>query len=119
MAPKLIPKVVRLSAILHSLLVAEANKTGIGKPAVLARTIIIKRLGETSKWDALAAICSDLPMIAVKDPRICIRIPEQHMDLINKAAVAISNSKFAPMVQAILTEHYKKSLKTKPSTKQE
>jgi hypothetical protein len=109
MAQKLTPKTVRLSRKLYVLLLEEAEETGIGKPAVLARSIIITRLSDRSKWDDLFIIWNKLPVTPVNDPRICIRIPEQHLSLINEAATKIFEGKFAPMVQAILTERYDKN----------
>ena len=106
----MIQKTARLPAKIHDALVAEANKSGIGKPAVLAREIIVTRLRK-GNWEALGTYCRDLPSVAVKDPRITIRFSDQYTDLVEKAAAQICDSKFNPLVLAILAERYSKAVR--------
>lgn len=102
----MIKRDVRLPQSLYDKLVSEANESGIGQPAVVARSIIVKRLSLGNVEPLAEILRNNKPSTPVIAPRISIRISDMFVETLDAAAQTVSNGEFSGLVQAILMEHY-------------
>ncbi len=100
-----IPKTVRMPSSLYKHLEDEADYTGIGQPAVMARTILVERL-RNNDLSNLQKIVNDKLHIPLDSPKINIRLSERLVELSNQAAEIVSEGEFSRLIQAILIERY-------------
>lgn len=99
------PKSVRLPTKIYEKLVAEAAQTGAGKPAVLARMIVIERVRK-GKLEPLAEMIKNKIQISLYDPKFNIRLSEDQLPSVNAAVQTAAGGSFSSLVQAILIERY-------------
>ncbi len=100
------PRNIRLPLGIYEKLCDEAQRRGTSKPAVMARMVLVERLGGNISLDSLVNIASQKISITTADPRFSIRLNEDYAKIVDAAMEVVSPGNFSKLVQVVLIERY-------------
>ncbi|WP_041533012.1 hypothetical protein [Pelobacter propionicus] len=100
------PRNIRLPLSIYEKLCDEAQRRGTSKPAVMARMVLVERLGGNISLDSLVNIASQKISITTADPRFSIRLNEDYAKIVDAAMEVVSPGNFSKLVQVVLIERY-------------
>lgn len=100
-------KDIRLPEKIHSFLVAEAQRTGITQPAVVARLLVMERLNQ-GNLELLARQTKEYQetFSLSGSQKMMLRLSDSDMKIIETAAKVVSGGNFSGLIQAVLLEKY-------------